>query len=143
MTSLNIQSSQLVGYKAKAFEARNLAYFFLIVFGLQALKYGLLFSGILKLPSGEGLSALSAGPGVILLTLGAWGPIIAAFVVTAITEGKSGIGALWRRFWKSERNRGFADGARPAGSRRPLVFAMNFVALEATGSAGSAPARSQ
>lgn len=92
-------TTQAVGYKAKAFEPRNLAYFFLIVFGLQALAYGLLIAGVLKVPSSEGLSALSAGPGVILITLGAWGPIIAAFVITALTEGKSGARALWRRFW--------------------------------------------
>ena len=86
-------TTQTVEYKAKAFELRNLGYFFLMVFGFQALKYGFSHS------SGEGLSALSAGPGVILDLLGSWGPIIAAFVVTAITEGKSGIGGLWRRFW--------------------------------------------
>jgi len=86
-------TTQTVEYKAKAFELRNLGYFFLMVFGFQALKYEVSHS------SGEGLSALSAGPGVILDLLGSWGPIIAAFVVTAITEGKSGIGGLWRRFW--------------------------------------------
>jgi membrane protease YdiL (CAAX protease family) len=90
---------ETVEYKAKAFEPLKLAFFFLIVFGLQVLKYGLLVSGILKLPAGEGLSALSAGPGVILLTLAAWGPILAAFLVTAITDGRSGIKALWGRFW--------------------------------------------
>lgn len=91
--------TQVVGYKSKSFDLRNLAYFFLIVFGLQALPYGLLIAGVLKMPSSEGLSALSAGPGVVLITLGAWGPIIAAFVVTSLTEGKSGVKALWGRFW--------------------------------------------
>jgi membrane protease YdiL (CAAX protease family) len=92
-------TTQSVDYKTKAFEPRNLAFFFLIVFGLTILKYGLLLSGIVKMPSGEGLSALSAGPGILLIVLGAWGPIIAALTVTAITEGKSGIRALWGRFW--------------------------------------------
>jgi membrane protease YdiL (CAAX protease family) len=80
-------------YRAKAFEPRNLGFYFLMVFGLQALKYRLHIS------SGEGLSALSAGPGDILDLVGSWGPIIAAFVVTALTEGRRGVGVLWRRFW--------------------------------------------
>jgi uncharacterized protein len=90
---------QTVGYKAKAYEARNLVYFFAIVFGLQALRYGLLITHMIKMPSGEGLSALSAGPGIILITLASWAPLIAAFVVTAIRQGKSGCKALWGRFW--------------------------------------------
>ena len=36
--------TQTVGYKAKAFDARSLGYYFLIVFGLQAIRYGLLIS---------------------------------------------------------------------------------------------------
>ncbi len=32
------------GYKAQAFEARNLVFYFLIVFGLQAMRYGLLIT---------------------------------------------------------------------------------------------------
>ena len=86
-------TNQTVEYKTKAFELRNLGYFFLIVFGLQALKYGFLFF------SGKGEAALTTSPGVILAVLGSWGPIIAAFVVTGITDGKSGICGLWRRFW--------------------------------------------
>jgi hypothetical protein len=62
-------NTKTMGYKAKEFEPRNLGYFFLIVFGLAVLKYGLLISGVLMMPSGEGLSALSAGPGIILITL--------------------------------------------------------------------------
>jgi membrane protease YdiL (CAAX protease family) len=92
-------NTQTVGYKAKAFEPRNLAYYFLIVFGLQALAYGLLIAGILKMPSREGPAVLLDDPRLIILTLAAWGPIIAAFVVTALTEGKPGVRALWRRFW--------------------------------------------
>jgi membrane protease YdiL (CAAX protease family) len=91
-------TAEAVGYKAKAFEPRNLAYFFLIVFGLMALADWLEISGIVQV-SGEGLSNLSAGPGIMIIVLANWGPLIAAFVVTAITEGKSGVKALWRRFW--------------------------------------------
>lgn len=86
-------TNQTVEYKVKAFELRNLGYFFLMVFGLQAIKYGFLFF------TGKGESALYTFPGIILAVLGSWGPIIAAFVVTAITDGKSGIRILWRRFW--------------------------------------------
>jgi membrane protease YdiL (CAAX protease family) len=86
-------TDQAIEYKAKAFELRNLGYFFLMVFGLQAVKYGYSFF------TGQGLSALNISPGIILAVLGSWGPIIAAFVVTGITEGKSGIRNLWQRFW--------------------------------------------
>jgi hypothetical protein len=88
-----------VGYKAKAFQGRNLTYYFLIVFGLQALADGLLITGVLKMPAKEGPAVLLDDPRLIILTLAAWGPIIAAFLVTALTEGKSGVRALWRRFW--------------------------------------------
>jgi len=90
---------QTVGYKAKAFELRNLACYFLIVFGLQALNYGLLITGILKMPSVDGPAALLEDPRLIVMTLAAWGPIIAAFAVTGFTEGKPGMRALWGRFW--------------------------------------------
>ncbi len=91
--------TQSVGYKAKVFEARNLAYYFLIVFGLQALAYGLLIAGVMKMPAGEGPAVLLKDPLIIIKTLASWGPIIAAFVVTALTEGKSGVRALGKRFW--------------------------------------------
>ena len=91
--------TQTVGYKAKAFEARNLVFYFLIVFGLQALRYGLLISGVLKMPSVEGPASLLKDPSLIIMTIASWGPIIAAFVVTASTEGKTGVRTLWGRFW--------------------------------------------
>ncbi len=91
--------TQTVGYKAKALEARNLAYFFIFVFGLQAIRYGLLITGVLDNPSEEGPRVLLNNPGVIIQTLASWGPLIAAFLVTGLTEGKSGVRALWGRFW--------------------------------------------
>ena len=91
--------TQSVEYRAKAFQGRSLATYFLIVFGLQALADGLLIAGVLKLPAVEGPTALLEDPRLIVLTLAAWGPIIAAFLVTASTEGKAGVRALWRRFW--------------------------------------------
>jgi membrane protease YdiL (CAAX protease family) len=91
--------TQTVSYKTKSFEPRNLAFFLLIVFGLQAIADGLLIAGVLKMPSIDGPAALLDDPRLIILTLAAWGPIIAAFVVTALTEGKPGVRDLWRRFW--------------------------------------------
>jgi membrane protease YdiL (CAAX protease family) len=84
-------NTESVGYKAVAFELRNLVFFFLFVFGLRWLVDGLQIAGIVK--------ASGAGLGLILLTLASWGPLIAAFVVTAITSGKVGVKALWGRFW--------------------------------------------
>jgi membrane protease YdiL (CAAX protease family) len=91
--------TQTVGYKVKAFEPRNLVYYFLIVFGLQALRYGLLISGVLKMPSGEGPASFFKDPSIIIITIASWGPLIAAFLVTALTEGKTGVRTLWGRFW--------------------------------------------
>jgi len=91
--------TQTVGYKAKAFNARNLVYYFLVVYGLQALRYGLLISGVLKMPSGEGPASPLVDPSLIIMTLASWGPLIAAFLVTALTEGKTGVRTLWGRFW--------------------------------------------
>jgi len=91
--------TQTVGYKAKAFDARNLVFYFLIVFGLQALRYGLLITGVLENSTKKGPPSLLKNPGVIIQPLASWGPIIAAFLVTALTEGKTGVRSLWGRFW--------------------------------------------
>jgi uncharacterized protein len=86
-------NAQIVGYRAKSFEARNLAYFFLIAFGLPLLAFGPFIFGILKWPA-------TIGPGlVVVFTIVQFSPLIAAFVMTRITEGKPGVHALWRRFW--------------------------------------------
>jgi membrane protease YdiL (CAAX protease family) len=86
-------NAQIVGYRAKAFEARNLAYFFLIAFGLPLLAFGPFMFGILKWPA-------TIGPGLaVVFTIVQFSPLIAAFVMTRITGGKPGVQALWRRFW--------------------------------------------
>lgn len=94
------------GYKAKAFEPRNLAFFFLIAFGWSWLLWWLLFlSGIVTMP--RSTSEVDLGtywPLGILSLLSPYGPTIGAFVVTAMTEGKPGVRDLWRRFW----NRSFS-----------------------------------
>jgi len=89
--------TQTVGYKAKAFEARNLVYFLLLVFGLNSIMW--VFLGIfdLKMPTSFTDPALPLW--VLVVLPAACGPTIAAFLMTAITEGKSGVKALWRRFW--------------------------------------------
>jgi hypothetical protein len=63
-------------------------FFFLIVIGLNLIMW-------------VSLDIFDLGmPASLLVTLpAAGGPTIAAFLMTAITEGKSGIKALWRRFW--------------------------------------------
>lgn len=99
--------SQTVGYKAKAFEARNLAIFFLIAFGWSWLWWGLFIAGILKMPAGIGTAEVdlgSAGPLILIIVLTPFGPTIGGFVVTALTEGKAGVKALWRRFWNRNLN---------------------------------------
>jgi len=91
-TTLNTQP---VGYKAKAFEARNLIFFFLIAF-LPVFVVVLIASGILDFPS-------NPGPGLkILFVVAQFSPLIAALVVTAATEGKAGLQALWKRFWNRD-----------------------------------------
>jgi membrane protease YdiL (CAAX protease family) len=90
-------NTQTVGYKAKAFESRNLVFFFLIAFGLIWFLDALLILGILKFPVGIGENFGTAS-GILLLVLGS-SSTIAAFMMTVITEGKPGVRALWRRFW--------------------------------------------
>lgn len=89
-------TTQTDGFKAKALELRNLAFFFLIVFGLSWGRQALVFFGILRGPSGI------TDPTILFFTASTWGPTIAAFVVTAITEGKPGLKSLWKRFWNRD-----------------------------------------
>ena len=86
-------NTQTVGYKAKEFELRNLTFFFLLAWGLPLFFAALFIFGIVRWPS-------QVGPGmIILLVVLNFAPMIAAFVVTGITEGKPGVRALWKRFW--------------------------------------------
>ena len=81
-------NTQPVGYKAKAFEARNLIFFFLIALGAKLILGLLIFFELPQHP---------------LLTVPLFGilcsPSVAAFIVTGLTEGKPGVRALWKRFW--------------------------------------------
>jgi membrane protease YdiL (CAAX protease family) len=101
-------NTQTLGYKAKAFEPRNLAFFFLIAFGWSWFLWWLLFiSGLVTMPTGIGTSEVdlgSAWPIMILSVITPYGPTIGAFVVTGMTEGKPGIRTLWKRFWNRNLN---------------------------------------
>jgi len=96
-------TTQTVGYKAKAFEPRNLVLFFLIAFGWSWLFWWLLFlSGIVRMPAGISIQNIDLGSSwwlIPLSLLSPYGPTIAAFVITGITEGKPAMKALWKRFW--------------------------------------------
>ncbi|NTU56402.1 MAG: CPBP family intramembrane metalloprotease [Anaerolineales bacterium] len=91
------RNAQPVGYKAKAFEARNLAFFFLLVFGLQAILW--VSVSIFGLKALASLSDPALPLWLLVALPAACGPTIVAFVMTAFTEGKPGVKALWRRFW--------------------------------------------
>ena len=86
-------NAQSVGYKAKAFEARNLAFFFLIALGAKLILGLLIFFELPQYP-------LLAIPLFGIL----FSPSGAAFIVTGLTEGKTGVRALWRRFWNRNVN---------------------------------------
>jgi membrane protease YdiL (CAAX protease family) len=95
-------NSQSKNYKARAFELRNLIFFLLIAFGWSWLCWALFIFGIFKFPPGIGTSQVdfgATGPVILLIIFSPYGPSIAGFVMTALTEGKTGVNALWRRFW--------------------------------------------
>lgn len=90
-------TAQTEQYKAKAFEPCNLAFFFLIVYGLMAIMWVLFTIFHPKQPTS--LTDPSVLFWALVLVPTAIGPTVAAFLMTAITEGKPGVKALWRRFW--------------------------------------------
>ena len=86
-------NTQTIGYKAEAFEGRNLALFFLIVMGIPWLLSAPFLMGILKWPT-------NVGPGLgVLLGVMQFLPLIGAFLLAGISKGKTGIMELWKRFW--------------------------------------------
>lgn len=90
-------NAQPVGYKAEAFEARNLFFFFLLAFGFTWSTVALIHIFGLKLPTG--MSDPVTPLKLLIGALGSIGPSLAAFIVTAFSEGKQGVKALWKRFW--------------------------------------------
>ena len=95
--TMDTTNTQAVGYKAKAFEARNLVFYFLLAFGLSWLSDALILFGVWQPPSSIG-EQFGTIPGILQIVLG-FGPTIAAFIMTGLTEGKAGAKALWKRFW--------------------------------------------
>ena len=98
------------GYKAKAFDGRNLLYFFLIAFGWTWLWWWVLFlSGWVTVPEEIGSRAADVSGDIsaliiLLVALSPFGPTIGGFVLTGLNEGKAGVKALWKRFWNLKIN---------------------------------------
>jgi hypothetical protein len=95
---------QSVGYRAKAFEGKNLVYFFLIAFGWTWIWWYILFlSGWVTVPEGVGgpEADFSGANAFIIMSvaLSPFGPTIGGFILTAINEGKAGAKKLWKSFW--------------------------------------------
>lgn len=88
-------NTQPVGYKARAFEARNLAIFFFIASVLPILAFMPFILGVLKWPFRIGF-----GLGIFLVVINT-APLTLALVLTAINEGKSGVKALVGSLWRS------------------------------------------
>jgi membrane protease YdiL (CAAX protease family) len=95
-------AAQTVAYKTKEFESRNLMFFFLIVFGLNAIMW--LIATIFNPGKPTSLADLSIFFWALVVIPAAIGPTLAAFLMTAITEGKPGVKALWGRFWNRNLN---------------------------------------
>lgn len=98
------------GYRAKEFDGRHLALFFLIAFGWSWLWWGLFVFHLLSFPAGAGTSEVdvrSAAPKLLLLAITPFGPTIGAFVVTAMTKGRAGASRLWHRFWSRNQSIGW------------------------------------
>jgi membrane protease YdiL (CAAX protease family) len=88
--------TQTVGYKAKSFEGRNLAWYFLIVLGIPWLAMAPFLLRIVKFPA-------KLGPGLtIVMAIIQFLPLIVAFLLTGLGEGKGGMKALWKRFWNRD-----------------------------------------
>ena len=88
---------QCIGYKTKAFEARNLAFFFLSSLGVPFLVGWFTYTGLLHKPQDFRDPILI--PWLLLNLPVLLGPSTAAFVVAGLTEGKPGVKELWMRFW--------------------------------------------
>jgi len=92
-------------YHTKEFEGKNLFLFFTIAFGWSWLLW--LPSVIISLSNDESLMywmhdvEMSAGLGLIAIggIFSTFGPLVAAFTVTGLTEGRERVRRFWRRFW--------------------------------------------
>jgi membrane protease YdiL (CAAX protease family) len=91
--------------QAKESGTRNLLLYFIIAFAWSWLLW--LPSVIITLTDNRSLmywmNDVKMTPGLGLIAIGGvistFGPLVAAFVVTRISEGAEGVRKLWRRFW--------------------------------------------
>ena len=91
--------------EAKGLETRNLLIYLLIAFGWTWLLW--LPSVIITVTDNQSLMYwmydVEMTPVLGLIAIGGifstFGPLVAAFVVTRLTEGREGVRELWRRFW--------------------------------------------
>jgi membrane protease YdiL (CAAX protease family) len=92
-------------YHTKEFEGKNLFLFFVIAFGWTWLLW--LPSVIISVTDNQSLMYwmhdVDMSPGLGLIAIGGifstFGPLVAAFTVTGLTEGREGVRKFWRRFW--------------------------------------------
>jgi len=91
--------------ETKILETRNLLLYILIAFGWSWLLW--LPSVIISITDNQSLMYwmydVEMSPGLALIAIGGilstFGPLVAGFVVTRISEGIEGVRGLWRRFW--------------------------------------------
>ena len=92
-------------YRTKEFEAKNLFLFFAIAFGWSWLLW--LPSVLISVTENQSLMywmydvEMSLGLGLIAIVgiFATFGPLVAAFTMTGLTEGREGVRRFWRRFW--------------------------------------------
>jgi hypothetical protein len=92
-------------YRTRDFEGKNLFLFFVIAFGWTWLLW--LPSVIISVTDNRSLMYwmydvdMSVGLGLIAIggIFSTFGPLVAAFAVTGLTEGHEGVRRFWRRFW--------------------------------------------
>ncbi len=88
-------------YKTRDLEPGNLALFFVTAFAWTWAFWSPFILGILRLPMGTGTPNVDLGEmGLILpiILVSPFGPTIAAFVTSYLSEGREGPRRLWRRF---------------------------------------------
>jgi membrane protease YdiL (CAAX protease family) len=92
-------------YRTKEPQGRNLFLFFAIAFGWSWLLW--LPSVIISITDNQSLMywmydvEMSVGLGLVAIggIFSTFGPLVAAFAVTGLTEGREGVRKFWRRFW--------------------------------------------
>jgi membrane protease YdiL (CAAX protease family) len=92
-------------HRTREYEGRNLFVFFVIAFGWSWLLW--LPSVIISVTDNQSLMYwmydvdMSLGLGLIAIggIFSTLGPLVAAFAVAGLTEGREGVRRLWRRFW--------------------------------------------